>query len=145
VSAKASGEAASSLELDGDAASGWPNHVIRDGAYLKWRYLDSHRGYEAVESESGYVVVWPAKRHRGRTIAVLADHVGDSAVLGEARRRSRSRLLFALPAREQRRAYLAAGFLPTPQTLNFMGKALAGRLNTDPRTWRITLGDTDFF
>jgi GNAT superfamily N-acetyltransferase len=145
VSTKVSGDAISSLALDGDAASGWPNHVIRDEAYLEWRYLDSPRGYEAVEADSGYAVVWPAKRHKGRTIAVLADHVGDGAVLGEARRRSRSRLLFALPAREQRRAYLTAGFLPTPQTLNFMGKALAGGLNTDPRTWRITLGDTDFF
>ena len=29
--------------------------------------------------------------------------------------------------------------------MNFMGKALAGRLNTDPRAWRVTLGDTDFF
>jgi GNAT superfamily N-acetyltransferase len=145
VSTKVSGEAISSLALDGDAASGWPNHVIRDEAYLKWRYLDSPRGYEAVANGGGYAVVWPSKRHKGRTIAVLADHVGETDLLGEARRRARSRLLFALPAPEQRRAYVAAGFLPTPQTLNFMGKALAGRLNTDPRAWRVTLGDTDFF
>jgi hypothetical protein len=26
-----------------------------------------------------------------------------------------------------------------------MGKALAGRLDTDPHAWRFTLGDTDFF
>jgi hypothetical protein len=26
-----------------------------------------------------------------------------------------------------------------------MGKALAGRLDTDPSAWRFTLGDTDFF
>lgn len=145
VSAKVSGEAAPELDLQGDAASAWPNHVIRDGAYLKWRYLDSPRAYEAVANGGGYAVVWPAKRHKGRTIAIVADHVGDTDLLGEARRRARSRLLFALPGPEQRRAYLAAGFLPTPQTLNFMGKALAGRLNTDPRAWRVTLGDTDFF
>jgi GNAT superfamily N-acetyltransferase len=145
VSAKASGEAAPSLDLEGDAASAWQNHVMRDDTYLKWRYLDSPRGYEAVTDEGGYAVVWPAKRHKGRTIAVLADHVGDTDLLGQARRRARSRLLFALPAPEQRGAYLASGFLPTPQTLNFMGKALAGRMNTDPRSWRITLGDTDFF
>jgi hypothetical protein len=30
-------------------------------------------------------------------------------------------------------------------TLNFMGKALAGELDTDPAAWRLTLGDTDFF
>ena len=145
ASAKVSGQAAPELDLQGDAASAWPNHVIRDTEYLRWRYLESPRGYEAVESGSGYAVVWPVKRHKGRTIAVLADHVGDADLLREARRRARSRLFFALPAPGQRRAYLTAGFLPTPQTLNFMGKALAGRLDTDPRAWRVTLGDTDFF
>ena len=138
-------EAAPELDLQGDAASAWPNHVIRDTEYLRWRYLESPRGYEAVESGSGYAVVWPAKRHKGRTIAVVADHVGDTNFSARRARRARSRLFFALPAPEQRRAYLTAGFLPTPQTLNFMGKALAGRLDTDPRAWRVTLGDTDFF
>jgi Acetyltransferase (GNAT) domain len=145
VSPKVSGEAVTSLDVHGDAAANWSNHVVRDAEYLRWRYLDSPRGYEVVRSGSGYGVVWPAKRHKGRTIAVVADHVGPTGLLHEARRRSRARLLFALPSRDQRRAFLAAGFLPTPQTLHFMGKALAGRLNTDPRAWRVTLGDTDFF
>jgi GNAT superfamily N-acetyltransferase len=127
-----------------DAAADWPNHVVRDGAYLQWRYLDSPRGYELF-GDDGYAVVWPAKRHRGRTISVVADHVGPSALLREARHRATARFQFALPAPEQQAAYVKAGFLPTPQTLNFMGKALAGRLNTDPRAWRVTLGDTDFF
>jgi GNAT superfamily N-acetyltransferase len=130
---------------DSDAAAGWPNHVVRDAQYLRWRYLDSPRGYELASNDGGYAVVWPAKRHKGRTISVVADHVGPSELLHEARRRAKARFQFALPAPEQRRAYLAAGFVPTPQTLNFMGKALAGRLNTDPRAWRVTLGDTDFF
>jgi hypothetical protein len=26
-----------------------------------------------------------------------------------------------------------------------MGKGLAGKLNADPKAWRVTLGDTDFF
>jgi hypothetical protein len=145
VSTRVSGEVASTLDLAGDAASGWPNHVIRDGAYLRWRYRDSPRSYEAVANEEGYAVIWPAKQHKGRAIAVLADLVGGGDLMREAVRRSRARLLFALPAPEQRRQFLAAGFLPTPQTLNFMGKALAGRLNTNPRAWRVTLGDTDFF
>jgi GNAT superfamily N-acetyltransferase len=145
VSKRVSGEAVASLSVDGDAAAAWPNHVLRDAAYLRWRYLDSPRGYEAVRGDGGYGIVWPAKRHRGRAIAVLADLVGSRGLLHDAARRARARLLFALPAPEQRGAFLAAGFLPTPQTLNFMGKALAGRLNTDPRAWRVTLGDTDFF
>jgi len=145
VSPRVSGEAVASLDVDGDAAAAWSNHVIRDAEYLRWRYLDSPRGYEAVAGEGGYGVVWPAKRHKGRTIAVLVDHVGPSELLREVRRRAQARLLVALPTPKQHRAFLAAGFLPTPETLNFMGKALAGRLNTDPRAWRVTLGDTDFF
>jgi GNAT superfamily N-acetyltransferase len=145
VSARASEAPEASLDVDGDAAHSWPNHVVRDAAYLRWRYLDSPRGYEAVADDRGYAVVWPAKRHRRRTISVMADLVGPAALLGEARRRARSRWLFALPAPQQRGAFLRAGFLPTPQTLDFMGKALAGKLDTDARAWRITLGDTDFF
>ena len=141
------GNAASTAYMAGgdDAAAAWPNHVVRDGEYLRWRYLDSPRGYELFSNDAGYAVVWPAKQHKGRTISVVADHVGSTDLLREARQRAQARFQFALPASEQRRAYLAAGFLPTPQTLNFMGKALAGRLNTDPRAWRVTLGDTDFF
>jgi hypothetical protein len=30
-------------------------------------------------------------------------------------------------------------------TLHFMGKPLAGELDTDAGAWRFTLGDTDFF
>ena len=145
VSPRVSGRAVSSLDVDGDVAASWPNHIIRNAAYLRWRYLDSPRSYQAVRADSGYGVVWPAKRHKGRTIAVVADLVGSRSLLREARRRAHARLLFALPAPEQRGAFLAAGFLPTPQRLNFMGKALAGRLNSDPRAWRFTLGDTDFF
>ena len=145
ASPKVSGAAVPTLDVDGDAASRWPNHVVRDADYLRWRYLNSPRGYEVVAGGDGYAVVWPAKRHKGRTIAVLADHVGSRDLLYQARRRAKARLLFALPAPDERSAYLAAGFLPTPQTLNFMGKALAGRLNADPRAWRVTLGDTDFF
>ena len=131
--------------FEGDAAASWPNHVIRDDEYLRWRYLASPRGYEMVASDDGYAVVWPAKRHKGRAISVVADHVGSADLLRDARGLAQARLQFALPAPDQHADYLKAGFLPTPQTLNFMGKALAGRLNTDPRAWRFTLGDTDFF
>ena len=145
VSARVSGEAAASLDVEGDAARDWPNHIVRDTPFLRWRYLDSPRGYEAVAHGGAYTVVWPAKRHKARTIAIVADLVGTQRLLHAAVRRARSRWLFALPAPEQRRAFLAAGFLPTPQTLDFMGKPLAGPLETDVRRWRLTLGDTDFF
>jgi GNAT superfamily N-acetyltransferase len=135
------------LEVDGDAAAGWPNHVVRDGDHLRWRYLDSPRGYVTVRSGDGYAVVWPAKPHRGRTIAVLVDLAGSDVggLLLAAARTARARVLFGLPAPEQRGAFVRAGFVPTNRTLHFMGKALAGPLDTDPAAWRFTLGDTDFF
>jgi hypothetical protein len=136
-------------QLDGDVARSWPNHVVRDQAHLRWRFLDSPRGYETVLSERGYAVLWPAKVHRGRMIAVLADLAAPAEELrGLVRRaaaRAASRLLFALPAPDQRALFASLGFVPTPSTLHLMGKALSGRLNPSPRAWRFTLGDTDFF
>jgi GNAT superfamily N-acetyltransferase len=136
-------------QLAGDVARTWPNHVVRDRVHFAWRYLDSPRGYETLASERGYAALRGAKVHRGRTIAVLADLAGpDEELRGLVRRaaaRSASRLLFALPAPEQRALFASLGFVPTPQTLHFMGKPLAGELDTDPRAWRFTLGDTDFF
>jgi hypothetical protein len=133
---------------DGDEAHAWPNHVVRDAPFLNWRYLDSPRGYVAIRSAGGYAVLGH-KRHRGRPIALVADLVADDprpllrACLAAARPQAQA--LFALPAPEHRRTYASLGFVPTPLSLNFMGKALAGPLNPDPSAWRFTLGDTDFF
>jgi hypothetical protein len=55
------------------------------------------------------------------------------------------RAVVAIPAPEHRVAYAAAGFVPTRTRLHLLGKALAGELHADPRAWRFTLGDTDFF
>jgi GNAT superfamily N-acetyltransferase len=136
-------------QLSGDAAAAWPNHVVRDAQYVAWRYLDSPRPYETIVSERGYAVLWPAKLHRGRTIAVLADLVApEDEARGLVRRaaaRAGSRVLFALPAPEQRALFASLGFVPTPSTLRLLGKPLAGTLTSDPRSWRFTLGDTDFF
>jgi hypothetical protein len=135
------------FEGRGDLARSWPNHLVRDAAYLNWRYVDSPRGYATVRRGDEYAIVGH-KLHKGRRIALVADLVGSvRPLLKECVRRVRrdTQLLFALPARGQRAAYAASGFVPTPMTLHFMGKALAGRFNTDPAAWRFTLGDTDFF
>jgi GNAT superfamily N-acetyltransferase len=133
--------------VDRDAASSWPNHIVRDADYLNWRYLDSPRGYRAFAHGDGYAVLGH-KRHRGIPIALVADLVGEprpllQTCLSAARRGTRA--VFAVPAPEHRAAYAALGFVPSPLSLDFMGKALAGSLNPDPRAWRFTLGDTDFF
>jgi hypothetical protein len=135
------------FDFDGDAASSWPNHIVRDAEYLNWRYLASPRGYRAFAHGDGYAVLGH-KRQRGTPIALVADLVGEprpllQTCLAAARRGSRA--VFAVPAPEHRGAYAALGFVPSPLSLHFMGKPLAGRLNPDPRAWRFTLGDTDFF
>jgi GNAT superfamily N-acetyltransferase len=136
------------FEHEGDAAAAWPNHVLRDVRYLNWRFCESPKGYEVFRSDDGYAVLGH-KLHRGQPIALVADLVADDprpllrACVSAAR--SGSRALFALPAREERQAYASLGFVPTPLSLDFMGKPLAGALNPDVRAWRFTLGDTDFF
>jgi hypothetical protein len=139
-----SGANAAALDLDGDAAASWPNHVIRDQRFLRWRYLDSPKGYRAISSNGAYAVVG-RKRRGQRTAATIADLVGEGALraaMGQARG---CRLLLGLPGPGQRAIFAAHGFAPTTYSLHFMGKALAGKLDTDPRAWRFTLGDTDFF
>ena len=135
------------FDFEGDAAAGWPNHIVRDAEYLNWRYLDSPRDYVALRTHGGYAVLGH-KRHKGRPIALVADLVGPvrpllRACVASVKRGTRA--LFALPAPGERAAYASCGFVPTPMTLDFMGKALAGELEADPRAWRFTLGDTDFF
>jgi hypothetical protein len=133
----------------GDAAAGWrENHVVRDTEHLTWRYLESPRGYVALRARGGYAVVGH-KRQRGQPVAYVADLVGDDerALLRAcvAAARPGSRAMLALPPARARRAYAAAGFVPTPLTLHFMGKGLTRPLNGDASDWRLTLGDTDFF
>ncbi len=131
-----------------DLAAPWPNHVVRDSEHLGWRYERSPRGYSLIRRGRGYAVLGRKGIGRSR-VAVLADLVAQPgearALLREAVARAGGRALIALPAPEHRAAYLSLGFVPTPRSLHFMGKALAGRLNPDPRAWRFTLGDTDFF
>jgi GNAT superfamily N-acetyltransferase len=130
------------FEETGDAAGLWPNHVVRDAAYLNWRFADSPRGYRIVP---GHAVVGRTQ-YRGVETAVLADFVGGTRdVLRRAVAAASGRMLIALPAPEQRRLFASLGFVPAPYRLHFVGKPLAGMLNTDPGAWRFTLGDTDFF
>jgi GNAT superfamily N-acetyltransferase len=131
----------------GDAAADWPNHVVRDAEYLNWRYFESPRRYESFAAEGSYAILGH-KEHRGTRLAYIADLVGSPrrllrACLHAADRDARG--LVAVPPREHRGAYASFGFVPSRTTLDLMGKPLAGALDTDPRSWRFTLGDTDFF
>jgi GNAT superfamily N-acetyltransferase len=131
----------------GDAGAAWPNHLIRDARHLNWRYLESPRRYEAFAAAGSYAVLGH-KEHRGTRLAYIADLVGEPkglvrACLGAVEPDVRG--LVAVPPPGHRGAYASLGFFPTRTSLWLMGKALAGRLDPDLRSWRFTLGDTDFF
>ena len=147
LSRRRAGERIERFDFKADAAAGWPNHIIRDGEYLNWRYLDSPRDYVAYRAGGGYAVLGH-KRHKGRPIALVADLVGPVRPLLRvcvAGVKPGTQALIALPAPGEQAAYLSSGFVPTPMTLHFMGKPLTGSIDPDPAAWRFTLGDTDFF
>jgi GNAT superfamily N-acetyltransferase len=126
------------------------SHFVRDAAYLNWRYADSTRPYTLLRSANGYAVVG-RKRIRGIDSAFVADLVAPTvretrALLRRCVRAARgARVLLALLPAVHARAYLAAGFLPTPQTIRLIGRALDGPLPVGPHAWHFTLGDTDVF
>ena len=109
--------------------------------------MHSPRSYVTLAAGGSYAVVGH-KQHRGTSVAYIADLVGDPRPLLRPSLWNVPRgvrALIAIPAPEHRRAYAAAGFLPTRTTLHFIGKALAHDLDRDSRSWRFALGDTDFF
>jgi GNAT superfamily N-acetyltransferase len=143
------GEVVATLDIAGDAASDWRNHLVRDELYLRWRYEDSPRPYVTVRSEKGYAVVWPAKPMGSRTIAVLSDLAAPSkevpGLLRRAAGAAGSRFLFGLPAPTQRGAFARAGFVPTHLTMHLIGRGLNGPLDSNPAAWQFTLGDADYY
>jgi GNAT superfamily N-acetyltransferase len=126
------------------------SHFVRDVAYLRWRYASSPRAYTLVRSANGYAIVG-RKRVRGVRAAFVADLVAPTlretrALLRTCVRAARgARVLLALLPAVHARAYLAAGFVPTPETIRLIGHALDGPLPVGPRAWHFTLGDTDYF
>jgi GNAT superfamily N-acetyltransferase len=125
------------------------HHLTRDPAYLNWRYADSPRRYVRFETGRGWAVVTSAMWH-GYASAVICDAVGPdtSALVRRCVGAVDADVAVAMVNLGEERAYLAAGFVPTPRTIRFIGKRLtpdAPELPKDRRSWRFTLGDLDFF
>ena len=135
----------------------FPDHVVRDEAYLNWRYAESPRGYRCLGAFrngrlAGYAVLGH-KLYRGISTAYVADLVapeaGDARALlrrcvREARGGSDAVIALAAPSA---RPFLAAGFAPTPESIRLIGKPLAtgSTLPADGRQWHFSLGDSDIF
>ncbi len=146
-------------ELWAEAAPALGNHLVKDAAYLNWRFAEAPREYRifaALRGErlAGLAVLGYAYRH-GVAGGFLADLVAPprerEAVVALLRRaledvRGGADALIALPppARPHRAAFLQAGFLPTHKSIRFIGKVLRpeGHL---AGPWHFALGDFDFF
>ena len=118
------------------------HHIVRDNAYLDWRYADSPRAYASF----GDVVVTHALWH-GFSSAVVCE-TGTGRELRRGVRAVDADVAVALVNPGEERTYLAAGFVPSPRTIRFIGKRLsddAPALPHDRRAWRLSLGDLDFF
>ena len=130
-------------------ASFAPVHIRRDADYLTWRYAESPRSYHRVEHDGGWAVVTHAVWH-GYSSAVVCDAVGrgTASLLRHCVSAVDADIGVALVNPGEERSYLAAGFVPTPRTIRFIGKRIrddAPPLREGRRAWRFTLGDLDFF
>jgi len=125
------------------------HHVVRDAEYLTWRYADSPRPYVRIDGDGGWAVVTHAVWH-GYSSAVVCDAVGrgKTGLLRRCVEAVAADLAVAMVNPGEERAYLAAGFVPTPRTIRFIGKRLtadAPELPKERKAWRFSLGDLDFF
>ena len=116
------------------------HHLVRDAAYIDWRYRDSPRPYAQVDD----VVVTHSVWH-GLSAAIVCEH-------GHGLRRALSHVdadvAVALVNPGEGRRFLSAGFVPTPRTIRFIGKRLTDDAPELPKrrdAWHFTLGDLDFF
>jgi GNAT superfamily N-acetyltransferase len=125
------------------------NGLVRNSAYLNWRYVDAPKDYRAFASANGYAVVGHAVQ-KGVSSAVVCDLVGPRreqvALLRRCLREARggADVAIGVPAPGQRAAFLALGFVPTPMTIRVIGKPLRAG-TTLPERWHFSPGDTDFF
>jgi hypothetical protein len=116
------------------------HHLVRDDAYLRWRYADSPRLY----AQAGDAVVTHATWH-GLSSAIVCEH---GRGLERALRHVDARIAVALVNPGEERRFLLHGFVPTPRTIRFIGKRLSGAAPELPKrrdAWHFTLGDLDFF
>lgn len=130
------------------AAVAWTDHVVKDAAYLNWRYGASPRPYASVSTARGFAVVgWGV--YRGISAGLVCELVGGDGVrlLHRCVQLADADLVLAMPNPGEYATYLAAGFVPTPAAIRFIGRSLQPDepLPHGRKAFRFTLGDTDIF
>ena len=119
------------------------NGQLVDAAFLEWRYLRSPRAYRILGAFRGDtlagLLAWRPSRGR---VAVVCHALGEVRQLLRATGSARPTIALVPP--EQRGAFLAAGFLPTPKPIRVLAKQLRPEGNLDG-PWQFQLGDFDVF
>ncbi len=110
------------------------SRLVRDTAWLNWRFADAPRPYTLVEGERGYGVAG-SRGSLGFVAAATTD------ALRETIRAARGRVLAAAPPPSDRASYAAAGFLPTTRRFTVLAKSVGGQKLVAPH---FELGDLDF-
>jgi hypothetical protein len=130
------------------AAAGWSDHFVKSAEYLNWRYGASPRTYASFSTERGFAVLgWGV--YRGISAGLVCELVGGDGVrlLNRCVRAADADIVLAMPNAGEHRTYLAAGFLPTPAAIRFIGRSLQDDepLPHGRSAFRFSLGDTDIF
>ena len=117
--------------------SGSGDRVLRDDAWLNWRFADAPRDYELLHGD-GYAAVG----RRGR-VGILAALEGN--MLGDACAVAHGQAVVAAPPPWDARRYALGGFVPTHKTFTLLGKSLGHSLGHPvPERPHFELGDLDF-
>ena len=130
------------------ASACWPAHFVKTAGYLNWRYGESTRSYASFSTDRGFAVVgWGV--YRGISAGLVCELVGrDGArLLNRCARAVDADLVIAMPNPGEYPTYLAAGFVPTPAAIRFIGRSLQADepLPHGRKAFRFSLGDTDIF
>jgi GNAT superfamily N-acetyltransferase len=108
------------------------DRVLRDAAWLNWRFADAPTPYTLFQGD-GYAVAG----RRGK-LGVVA------AVEGPMLRAVSDTALIAAPPPQETLRYALAGYLPTLRTFTVLGKSL-DPAQAIPKRPHFELGDLDFF
>jgi GNAT superfamily N-acetyltransferase len=111
-----------------------PSEVVRDSAWLNWRFADSPRTYTLFQ-DGGYAAL--GRRGRSGIVGALERWSPRNAAAA-----CEGRMVVAAPPLRDQGRYLRSGFLPTWRTLRVLGRSLDGR--PLPERPHFQLGDLDF-
>jgi GNAT superfamily N-acetyltransferase len=111
------------------------DRVLRDAAWLNWRFADGPGSYTRLVEE-GYAIAG-----RWRRFGVVAVLAGD--LFRDVASAAGGPVVLAAPPPHERQRYLLAGYLPTPKTFTVVGKSLDPSVPLPTRP-HFELGDLDF-